>query len=140
MLTKVQVENGLVEGLPAADPRITSFKGIPFAAPPVGENRWRAPQPAKNWDGVLKAYEFAPISMQHVPGDDPDNIYTREWNVDPEIEMSEDSLISMSGRLPTAPMRSCRFSSGISAAASRKAIPRRWNLTASASPAAVSSS
>jgi carboxylesterase type B len=70
VLRRVMVENGLVEGLPAADPRITSFKGIPFAAPPVGENRWRAPQPAKNWDGILYAYKFAPISMQHIPGED----------------------------------------------------------------------
>ena len=43
MLRMVTVEHGQVQGLPAADPRITSFKGIPFAAPPVGENRWRAP-------------------------------------------------------------------------------------------------
>lgn len=92
MLKKVRVENGLVEGLPAADPRITSFKGIPFAAPPVGANRWRAPQPLKNWDGVLYAYKFAPISMQHIPGEDPEIIYTREWNVDTSIEMNEDSL------------------------------------------------
>jgi len=87
------IETGIVEGLPAADPRITSFKGIPYAAPPVGENRWRAPQPAKKWDGVLYAYKFAPISMQHVPGENPDNIYSREWNVDPTIEMDEDSLM-----------------------------------------------
>ena len=93
MLRKVRVETGVVEGLPAADPRITAFKGIPYAAPPVGENRWRAPQPAKKWRGVFKAYKFAPISMQHVPGEDPDNIYSREWNVDPSIEMSEDSLV-----------------------------------------------
>lgn len=92
MLRKVQVENGLVEGLPAADPRITSFKGIPFAAPPTGGNRWRAPQTAKDWDGVLYAYKFAPISMQHIPGEDPEIIYTREWNVDTSIEMDEDSL------------------------------------------------
>ena len=93
MLRKVTVENGVVEGLPAADPRITSFKGIPYAAPPVGENRWRAPQPDKNWEGVRKAYKFAPISMQHVPGEDPDNLYSREWNVDTSIEMSEDCLM-----------------------------------------------
>lgn len=92
MMRRVAVENGLVEGLPAADPRITSFKGIPFAAPPVGDNRWRAPQPVNNWDGVLYAYKFAPISMQHVLGEDPEDIYTREWNVDTSIEMSEDSL------------------------------------------------
>jgi len=92
MLRRVKIENGIVEGLPAADPRITSFKGIPFAAPPVGENRWRAPQPAKNWDGVYKAYAFAPISMQATPGLNKNDIYTREWMVDPEIPMSEDCL------------------------------------------------
>ena len=92
MLREVRVENGTVRGLPAADPRITSFKGIPFAAPPVGDLRWRAPQPAADWNGVLECYRFAPISMQHIPGLDETNIYTREWNVDPDIEMSEDCL------------------------------------------------
>lgn len=92
MLRVVEVENGTVRGLPAADPRITSFKGIPFAAPPVGTNRWRAPQPAEDWDGVLEALEFAPISMQATPGLDKDNIYSREWAVDPDIPMSEDCL------------------------------------------------
>ena len=52
MLRKVQTENGWVRGIEAADPRITAFKGIPFAAPPVGLNRWRSPQPCKNWEGV----------------------------------------------------------------------------------------
>lgn len=92
MLREVKVENGIVQGLSAADPRITSFKGIPFAAPPVGENRWRAPQPAKDWNGVLKAFDFAPISMQAKTVIDENNIYTREWNVDPDIPMDEDCL------------------------------------------------
>lgn len=92
MLRNVRVKNGLLAGLPAADPRITVFKGIPYAAPPIGEMRWRAPQPAKNWNGTLEAYKFEKISMQKVPGLNLNDIYTREWNVDPEIEMSEDSL------------------------------------------------
>lgn len=92
MLRKVTVENGVVEGIPASDPRITAFKGIPYAAPPIGELRWRAPQPAKNWEGVLKAFTFAPIAMQNIPGRDPNNIYTREWHVDPDVPMSEDCL------------------------------------------------
>lgn len=92
MLRKVTVENGKLEGIPAADPRITAFKGIPFAAPPIGELRWRAPQPAKDWDGVLKAYTFGPIAMQDTPGHDPNNIYTREWHVDSDILMGEDCL------------------------------------------------
>ncbi|GFN33038.1 carboxylesterase/lipase family protein [Paenibacillus xylaniclasticus] len=92
MLRLVKVENGIIQGLPAADPRITSFKGIPFAAPPVGANRWRAPQPAANWEGVLKAYEFAPVPMQVRQELDDNNIYTREWAVEPNIAMNEDCL------------------------------------------------
>ena len=91
MLRVTNTENGKVRGLPAADPRITSFKGVPFAAPPVGENRWRAPQPAANWEGVRDCFEFAPISVQDTPGIGTD-IYCREWHVDPEIPMGEDCL------------------------------------------------
>ncbi len=92
MLRTVKCENGMIQGLPAGDPRITSFKGIPFAAPPVGENRWRAPHPAKDWDGVLRAFEFAPISMQAPTVVNKNNIYCREWAVDPDIPMDEDCL------------------------------------------------
>ena len=91
MIRITDTENGKVKGLPAADPRITSFKGIPFAKPPVGENRWRAPQPADNWKGIRECYEFAPISVQDTPGIG-DDIYCREWHVDPQIPMSEDCL------------------------------------------------
>ena len=91
MIRTAMTENGRVRGLPAADPRITSFKGIPFAAPPVGKNRWRAPQPCENWEGVRNCFEFAPISVQDTPGIG-DDIYCREWHVDPEIPMGEDCL------------------------------------------------
>ena len=91
MLRITETENGTVRGIPAADPRITAFKGIPFAAPPVGENRWRAPQPCGNWDGVRDCFDFAPISVQDTPGIG-DDVYCREWHVDPEIPMSEDCL------------------------------------------------
>ena len=91
MLRQVKTENGWVRGIEAADPRITAFKGIPFAAPPVGKNRWRAPQPCENWEGVRDASRFAPISMQWIPGLG-DDIYCREWHVDPDIPMGEDCL------------------------------------------------
>ena len=91
MLRVVKTENGIVRGIEAADPRITSFKGIPFAAPPVGENRWRAPQPCRDWEGELEAFRFAPISVQDTPGIG-DMIYNREWHVDPDILMDEDCL------------------------------------------------
>ena len=69
MLRQVRTENGWVRGIEAADPRITAFKGIPFAAPPTGKNRWRAPQPCENWAGVRDCSRL-----------------------DPEIPMGEDCL------------------------------------------------
>ena len=91
MLREVTVENGKLRGIPGADPRVTIFRGVPFAAPPVGANRWRAPQPCPDWEGVREAYTFAPISVQDQPGIG-DNIYNREWHVDPDIPMNEDCL------------------------------------------------
>ncbi|MGI6173648.1 MAG: carboxylesterase/lipase family protein [Christensenellales bacterium] len=91
-IREVQTENGRVRGIQAADPRITAYKGIPFAAPPVGENRWRAPQPCKDWEGTLECFDFKPISMQNVPPLDEKNVYTCEWSVDPDLAMSEDCL------------------------------------------------
>ena len=91
MIREAKTENGWVRGIEAADPRITVFKGIPFAAPPIGENRWRAPQPAADWEGIRDASRFAPISMQSTPGLGTD-VYCKEWHVDPEIPMDEDCL------------------------------------------------
>ena len=92
MLRITKTENGMVRGLPAADPRITVFKGIPFAAPPTGELRWRAPQPAADWKGVRACLEFMPIAMQRIPGEDPQAFYAKEWHVEPEVAMDEDCL------------------------------------------------
>ncbi|MBN1188144.1 MAG: carboxylesterase family protein [Dehalococcoidales bacterium] len=92
MLRITKTENGMVRGLPAADPRITVFKGIPFAAPPVGELRWRAPQTANDWQGVRVCLEFMPIAMQRIPGEDPQAFYAKEWHVEPEVAMDEDCL------------------------------------------------
>ena len=58
----VKVTGGSVQGV--ANGNIVSFKGIPYAAAPTGENRWRAPQPVKNWSGVKHADTFAPGCMQ----------------------------------------------------------------------------
>ncbi len=92
MLRETTIKCGKVRGLPAADPRITVFKGIPFAAPPVGKLRWRLPQPAEPWKGTLHAFEFPPLAMQERPGLDRENLYSREWHVDPDLPMSEDCL------------------------------------------------
>ncbi|GAB3497162.1 carboxylesterase family protein [Spirosoma knui] len=60
---RVKTANGTVEGVVETS-GIRSFKGIPFAAPPVGDLRWKEPQPAKNWQGVRKADKFGPRAMQ----------------------------------------------------------------------------
>ncbi|MCR5337405.1 MAG: carboxylesterase family protein [Lachnospiraceae bacterium] len=86
-----KTENGMVKGLQGTDARITVYKGIPFAAPPVGKNRWRAPQPAENWEGIRECYSFGPISVQDTPGMG-DDLYCREWHVDCDIPMDEDCL------------------------------------------------
>lgn len=91
MIRIAKTESGLVQGIEAADPRITAFKGIPFAKPPIKENRWKAPEPCDHWEGIKECFRFAPIGMQDTPGIG-DDIYCREWHVDPEIAMSEDCL------------------------------------------------
>ncbi|WP_242920661.1 carboxylesterase/lipase family protein [Pontibacter liquoris] len=55
--------NGLVEGT-IEQSGIRAFKGIPFAAPPVGNLRWQEPQPVQNWEGVRKTTQFGPRAMQ----------------------------------------------------------------------------
>jgi para-nitrobenzyl esterase len=66
----VHTDAGDVEGTAATDSSIRTFLGIPYAAPPVGELRWKPPQPAAHWTGVRKAAEFGSRCMQgHIFGD-----------------------------------------------------------------------
>jgi para-nitrobenzyl esterase len=60
----VRTNAGLVEGVPGSDPSVTVYRGIPFAAPPTGDRRWRAPKPAAPWKGALKADRFSPACIQ----------------------------------------------------------------------------
>lgn len=92
MLREVLTANGYVRGIAAADPRITVFKGIPYAKPPVGELRFCAPLSPDSWEGIKECKDFGPIPMQDVPGGDPNEFYAKEWHVDPETPMSEDCL------------------------------------------------
>jgi para-nitrobenzyl esterase len=62
----VKTTSGLVSGAAGRNTAITVFKGIPFAAPPVGPRRWRAPEPAPPWDGVRKADAFSPSCIQTI--------------------------------------------------------------------------
>ncbi len=59
----VTIEDGTIEG--TIENGIKAFKGIPFAVPPVGDLRWKAPQPVEPWEDVLKTDKFAPGSIQN---------------------------------------------------------------------------
>jgi para-nitrobenzyl esterase len=78
----VKVEGGLVQGVGADG--LTVYKGLPFAAPPVGDLRWRPPQPAAEWVGVRSADQYAPgclPSMGNPPpsGASEDCLYLNVW-------------------------------------------------------------
>jgi para-nitrobenzyl esterase len=76
----VKIEEGLVQG--TSENGLTVYRGIPFAAPPVGELRWRAPQPPVKWDGVRQAYNFAPRPIQSwgaPAGKSEDCLYLNVW-------------------------------------------------------------
>jgi len=71
----VKTDSGVLEGTLNSDHSVRIFKGVPFAAPPVGDLRWKAPQPAAHWDGVRPADKFGPACLQtNVFGD----IYFRD--------------------------------------------------------------
>jgi para-nitrobenzyl esterase len=59
-----KISDGVLEGVVSADGKVRTFKGIPFAAPPVGALRWKPPQPVQPWSGVRPATEFGPRPMQ----------------------------------------------------------------------------
>lgn len=61
----ISIGGGDVRGVYNADGSVEVFAGIPYAKPPVGELRWREPQPPERWDGVLECDRFAPKSMQN---------------------------------------------------------------------------
>lgn len=78
--------DGTVLGAAAELSGVSVFRGLPYAAPPVGENRWRAPQPVATWAGVRDATHFAPRCVQggFAPGADQaltseDCLYLNVW-------------------------------------------------------------
>jgi para-nitrobenzyl esterase len=80
------IESGTIEGV--AQGALTVYAGVPFAAPPVGELRWRDPQPVVPWKGARKAISFAPACLQKgvsMPGEKPpatseDCLYLNIWS------------------------------------------------------------
>ncbi|HEA22261.1 hypothetical protein LCGC14_1160320 [marine sediment metagenome] len=76
---QVKIADGTVQGL--VQDSLTIFKGIPFASPPLGDLRWKAPQPVKSWEGVKQTTEFAsaPIQGNDQNGKSEDCLYLNVW-------------------------------------------------------------
>lgn len=78
--TIVEVEGGTIQG--TREDSLLVFKGIPFAAPPIGDLRWKAPQPVQNWEGIKQTTEFASAPMQAgnpLSGKSEDCLYLNVW-------------------------------------------------------------
>lgn len=85
---RLKTPAGMVEGLVSSDGLVQAFKGIPYAAAPVGDLRWQPPQPVEPWEGVRLAHKFPPRAMQvHVwddmffydDGPSEDCLYLNVW-------------------------------------------------------------
>lgn len=85
----LEVEGGKITGTVTTDGAVRVFKGIPFAAPPVGDLRWKAPQPVNAWKGVRSCNAFGASPMQNEPV--PFSMWSAEFLI-PKAPISEDCL------------------------------------------------
>lgn len=86
----LSITGGQIQGVPGENKDVLVYKGIPFAAPPVGELRWKAPQPVVPWEGVKVADTYGLRAMQR--GNVPGSFYWKEFYWEGDPEMSEDCL------------------------------------------------
>jgi para-nitrobenzyl esterase len=85
----IKTHSGRVAGTVSSDDRVYIFKGVPYAAPPVDNLRWKSPQPVHSWKGIRNCDQFAPSAMQGKPV--PFMMYTSEFLI-PAEPVSEDCL------------------------------------------------
>jgi para-nitrobenzyl esterase len=84
------IEGGKIIGVKTSSKGIIAYKGIPFAAPPVGNLRWKEPQPVVPWQGVKVADKYGDAAEQITW--DPQSFYGREWRASGSVPFSEDCL------------------------------------------------
>ncbi len=89
-LPTAEISDGKVRGRLTPSGDIAVFRGIPYAAPPVGDLRWRPPQPVEPWEGVFEADGFSDIAWQ--PGHEEGAFYQREFYFGDYPRMNEDCL------------------------------------------------
>lgn len=87
---QLEVTGGTISGALNADGDVVTYKGIPFAAPPVGDLRWRAPQPVVPWEGVRECTEYSAAAVQ--PEQAPFMMWSEEFIIDTSKGYSEDCL------------------------------------------------
>ena len=90
IIDTVSVEGGRIQGVLTDNPEVMIFKGVPYAAAPVGDLRWALPQPVTPWDGVKVADTFGSPAIQ--PGRAPGSFYYKEFQPEPLLPQSEDCL------------------------------------------------
>jgi para-nitrobenzyl esterase len=86
----LKIEGGLVQGVPTETPGVYVYKGIPYAAPPVGDLRWKPPQPVIPWEGIRVADQYGPAAIQSPR--QPGSFYYKEFFTDDGHQNSEDCL------------------------------------------------
>ena len=86
----LKIEGGKIQGIPTKTSGVYVYKGIPYAAPPVRDLRWKSPQPVIPWDGVKVADTYGPVAMQSPR--QPGSFYHKEFFTDDGHKNSEDCL------------------------------------------------
>ncbi|HIT90615.1 MAG TPA: carboxylesterase family protein [Candidatus Merdenecus merdavium] len=86
----VKIQGGKITGTLSEDSKIRIYKGIPYAAPPVGQLRWKAPQPVVPWEGIKECIQYSANAIQ--PPQNPFMFWSEEFIVDTTKGYSEDCL------------------------------------------------
>ncbi|MEJ2055787.1 MAG: carboxylesterase family protein, partial [Calditrichaceae bacterium] len=84
------IEGGRITGVVTPTKGVIAYKGIPFAAPPVGKLRWKEPQPVVPWEGIKIADAYGDAAEQITW--DPESFYGKEWRASGSVPFSEDCL------------------------------------------------
>lgn len=111
---KVKTQNGVVEGVYELEAGLETFKGVPYALPPLGNLRWKEPQPLKNWKGIRGTKNFGPKAIQkplfsdmrfRSNGTSEDCLYLNIWR--PAASSAASQAVKSEGKLPanTVPAR-----------------------------------
>jgi len=90
IIDTVEVDGGKLQGVPGKKENVMAFRGIPYAAPPVGDLRWKAPQDVIPWEGVKVADSYGNPAIQFERAEG--SFYYKEFQYEPLAPVSEDCL------------------------------------------------